>query len=122
MPEENPNHRAGEMFMRRCDGAVAPQVADGLRERCDDALQQPLRAQVSRGTLQRLFQRACVERLHCGDAFIEERVSCRNRRHSGPRPRSVAVGVVGFPGELAQFLGRQLRDVSDAVSALRDVA
>ena len=40
----------------------------------------------------------------------------------GQRARGVVVGAVRFPGELAQFLRRQLRDVADAVSALRDVA
>ena len=58
VPEKNPNDRSREMFMRGCDGAVPPQVADGLRERSNDALQQPLRAQFGRGAFQRLLQRS----------------------------------------------------------------
>ena len=34
----------------------------------------------------------------------------------------VSAGAVQFPGQLAEFLSRQLRDVADAVFALRDVA
>ena len=39
VPQENPKRRAGEMFVSGGERAVAPQVAEGLRQGRDDALQ-----------------------------------------------------------------------------------
>ena len=77
------------MLVRRRDGAVAPQIADGLCQRRDDALQQSLGAQRGRTALERVLQRAGIERFHGGDAFIKEATAFR--RLVDRRARGVAV-------------------------------
>ena len=75
--EENPDRRAGEMFVSGGEGAVAPQVTDGLRQRRDDALQQAQGAQRGGCAFERVVQSVRVERFDGGHALVEERTSCR---------------------------------------------
>src|SRR5579883_2997010 len=71
--EKDADHRAGEMFVRGGDDAVAPQVADGLRERADDALQQALRADFDGAGFERLLKALGVEATDGVEALVEQR-------------------------------------------------
>ena len=120
MSEEVPKHRAGEMFMSSGDVAVAPELPESLREWRDHTLKQSLRAQFQGCALQCFLKRAGVERLHGGDAFIQE---C-GRHGLGRSVRScgVTVGSLRFSGKLAQLVSRQFGDMTNAVPVLGDVA
>ena len=119
VPQKNPNDRAGEMLVRRRDRSVAPQVPDALRQRRHHALQQALGAERGRGTIQRVLQRAGVELLYSGDAFIKQ--GCRPRRLR-QRARGLPVAAGSLGGEFVQLLGLQLRHQPDAVAGSCEVA
>ncbi len=88
-------------LVRGGNRAVPPQLANGLRERRDDALQQALRAQFRLGALQCLVQSTGIERLHGRDAAVEKRQCCLG---FGWFAWGVAVGSERFLAELSQLL------------------
>jgi hypothetical protein len=59
------------MFVGSGDASVPPQFPDGLSKGRNHALQQCLPAQLRRFPLERGLERAGVERLHEGNALIQ---------------------------------------------------
>ena len=90
--EKYSDYGAGEMLVRRRDAAVAPQISDGLRQRRDHALEQPLRTERGRGAFQHVVQPAGVERLYSVDALIKER---RSSGCSDWCRRAISTGSLG---------------------------
>jgi hypothetical protein len=104
------------MFMRGRQAAGAPPLADGLRQRANDFLQQAQRAERCLGALEDPFQSAVVEGLDGREALLKE------RRTAGRLPRGGVEGGARCGRELLQFGGGQFRDLADAVTGPRDVA